>query len=150
VFLAEMERVVPWSALGALIEPFCPKPGNGRPAGRRRADAAHLFLAALVQSVGPGGGGALYYSAAMRRFAGINLGREPVHDETTVCRFRHLLEAHDLGRQLFDEVQRQSHEVVKLVARSGDRLYPLCGGGLGRGRDRVFEGRQGRFDRLAR
>jgi IS5 family transposase len=34
------------------------------------------------------------------------LGREPVPDETTVCRFRHLLEAHDLGQQLFDEVQR--------------------------------------------
>ena len=42
----------------------------------------------------------------MRRFVGIDLGREPVPDETTVCRFRHLLEAHDLGRQLFDEVQR--------------------------------------------
>src|SRR5215469_13399148 len=50
---------------------------------------------------------ALYDSAAMRRFAGIDLGREPVPDETTVCRFRHLLEGHDLGRQLFDEVQRQ-------------------------------------------
>src|SRR5215813_8790092 len=49
---------------------------------------------------------ALYDSAAMRRFAGIDLGREPVPDETTACRFRHLLEAHDLGRQLFDEVQR--------------------------------------------
>ena len=49
----------------------------------------------------------LYDSAAMRRFVGIDLGREPVPDETTVCRFRHLLEAHDLGRQLFDEVQRQ-------------------------------------------
>ncbi len=42
----------------------------------------------------------------MRRFVGIDLGREPVPDETTVCRFRHLLEEHDLGRQLFDEVQR--------------------------------------------
>ena len=38
---------------------------------------------------------------------GIDLGREPVPDETTVCRFRHLLEEHDLGRRLFDEVQRQ-------------------------------------------
>jgi hypothetical protein len=55
VFLAEMERVVPWSALCALIEPFYPQPGNGRPAGRGRADATHLFLAALVQSVGSGG-----------------------------------------------------------------------------------------------
>jgi IS5 family transposase len=49
---------------------------------------------------------ALYDSLAMRRFVGIDLGREPVPDETMVCRFRHLLEEHDLGRQLFDEVQR--------------------------------------------
>jgi IS5 family transposase len=45
-------------------------------------------------------------SSAMRCFVGIDLGREPVPDETTVCRFRHLLEEHDLGQQLFDEVQR--------------------------------------------
>ena len=37
-------------------------------------------------------------SASMRQFAGIDLGREPVPDETTVCKFRHLLEQHDLGR----------------------------------------------------
>jgi transposase, IS5 family len=49
---------------------------------------------------------ALYDSLAMRRFVGIDLGREPVPDETTMCRFRHLLEEHDLGRRLFDEVQR--------------------------------------------
>jgi IS5 family transposase len=48
---------------------------------------------------------ALYDSQAMRRFVGIDLGCEPVPDETTVCRFRHLLEEHDLGRRLFDEVQ---------------------------------------------
>jgi Transposase DDE domain len=79
-----------------------------------RADAAHLFLAALVQSVGPGGGGgALRFvgNAALCRHRpppsrGQALGREPVPDETTVCRFRHLLEAHDLGQPLFDEVQR--------------------------------------------
>ena len=51
---------------------------------------------------------ALYDSLAMRDFVGIDLGREPVPDETTVCRFRHLLETHNLGRQLFDEVQRHS------------------------------------------
>ena len=42
----------------------------------------------------------------MRRFVGVDLGREPAPDETTVCRFRHLLEEHDLGRRLFEEVQR--------------------------------------------
>jgi len=49
---------------------------------------------------------ALYDSLAMRQFAGIDLGREPVPDETTICRFRHLLELHDLGRALFEEVHR--------------------------------------------
>jgi IS5 family transposase len=43
---------------------------------------------------------ALYDSLAMRGFVGIDLGREPVPDETTVCRFRHLLEQHDLGQRL--------------------------------------------------
>jgi len=42
----------------------------------------------------------------MRQFVGIDLGREPVPDKTTVCRFRHLLEEHNLGPRLFDEVQR--------------------------------------------
>ena len=42
----------------------------------------------------------------MRDFVGIDLGREPAPDETTVCRFRHVLEQHDLGRQVFDEVHR--------------------------------------------
>jgi transposase, IS5 family len=49
---------------------------------------------------------ALYASVSMRRFAGIDQGREPVPDETTVCRFRHLLEEHDLGRRLFEEAHR--------------------------------------------
>src|ERR1700736_6462113 len=88
--------------------------GQWPAADRGGADAAHLFLAAVVQSVGPGGGGgALRFvgNAALCRHQpppsrGQALGREPVPDETTVFRFRHLLEAHDLGQQLFDEVQR--------------------------------------------
>jgi transposase, IS5 family len=43
---------------------------------------------------------ALYDSLSMRRFVGIDLGREPVPDETTICRFRHLLEAHDFGKRM--------------------------------------------------
>ena len=60
----------------------------------------------MVQPVGPGVEEALYDSATMRDFAGIDLGREPAPDETTMCRFRHLLETHDLGRRLFEEVHR--------------------------------------------
>jgi IS5 family transposase len=58
----------------------------------------------------PGVEEALYDSLAMPRFVGIDLGREPVPDETTMCRFRHLLEAHDLGRRLFEEVRRHLAE----------------------------------------
>src|SRR3954447_14368240 len=52
----------------------------------------------------PGVEEALYESLSMRRFAGVDLGREPVPDVTTVCKFRHLLERHDLGRALFEQV----------------------------------------------
>ena len=105
-FLAEMERVVPWPALCGLIEPFYPKAGNGRqPVGVERM-LRICFLQQWFNLSDPAMEEALYDSLAMRAFGGIDLGREPVPDETTMCRFRHLLEEHDLGRQLFDEVQR--------------------------------------------
>jgi IS5 family transposase len=106
VFLAEMERVVPWPALCGLIEPFYPKAGNGRPPVGVERMLRIYFLQQWFNLSDPAVEEALYDSLAMRDFVGIDLGREPVPDETTVCRFRHLLETHDLGRQLFDEVQR--------------------------------------------
>ena len=109
-FLAEMERVVPWAALCALIEPYYPKPGNGRPPVGLERMLRIYFLQQWFNLSGPGVEEALYNSLAMRRFVGIDLGREPVPDETTVCRLRHLLEAHNLGRRRFDEVQRHLAE----------------------------------------
>src|SRR6516164_1306773 len=111
VFLAEMERVVPWPGLCGLIEPFYPKPGNGRPPIGVERMLRIYFLQQWFNLSDPAVEEALYDSMTMRDFVGIDLGREPVPDETTVCRFRHLLEQHDLGRQLFDEVQR--HLVAK-------------------------------------
>jgi len=105
-FLDEMDRVVPWSALCALIAPVYPKPGNGRPPVGVERMLRIYFLQQWFNLSDPAVEEALYDSRAMRRFVGIDLGREPVPDETTVCRFRHLLEEHDLGRGLFDEVQR--------------------------------------------
>jgi IS5 family transposase len=105
-FLAEMERVVPWPALCALIEPFYPKPGNGRPPIGIERMLSIYFVQQWFNLSDPAVEEVLYDSQAMRGFVSIDLGREPVPDETTVCRFHHLLEAHDLGRRLFDEVQR--------------------------------------------
>ena len=105
-FLAEMERVVPWSELCALIEPVYPKPGNGRPPVGLERMLRIYFLQHWFNLSDPAVEEALYDSSAMRAFVGIDLGREPVPDETTVCKFRHLLESHDLGRALFEQVAR--------------------------------------------
>jgi IS5 family transposase len=106
-FLAEMERVVPWRALCALIEPVYPKPGNGRPPIGLERMLRIYFLQHWFNLSDPAVEEALYDSATMRGFVGVDLGREPVPDETTVCRFRHLLEEHELGGRLFEEVHRQ-------------------------------------------
>jgi transposase, IS5 family len=74
------------------------------PARRGRTDAAHLFLAEWFDLSDPAVEEELYDSPAIRGFVAIDLGREPVPYETTMCHFRHLLETHDLGRKLFDEV----------------------------------------------
>lgn len=105
-FLAEMERVVPWAALCGLIEPVYPKPGNGRPPVGAERMLRIYFLQQWFNLSDPGVEEALYNSLAMRRFVGIDRGREPVPDETTACRFRHLLERHDLGSRLFEEMHR--------------------------------------------
>jgi len=105
VFLTEMNTVVPWEKLTALIEPMYPKgEGAGRPpVGLERMLRIH-FLQHWFNLSDPSVEEALYDSRAMREFVGIDLGREPVPDETTVCKFRHLLEAHELGTQIFATV----------------------------------------------
>ena len=105
-FLAEMNRVVPWAALCAVVEPVYPKAGNGRPPIGVERMLRIYFLQQWFNLSDPGVEEALYDSLAMRDFVGIDLGREPAPDETTVCKFRHLLEKHDLGRSLFQEVHR--------------------------------------------
>ena len=89
-----------------LIDPFYPKAGNGRPPVGLERMLRIYFLQHWFNLSDPAAEEALYDSAAMRAFVGIDLGREPAPDETTMCRFRHLLEAHELGRRLFEEVHR--------------------------------------------
>ncbi len=105
-FLAEMDRVVPWRALCARLEPVYPKAGNGRPPVGVERMLRMYFLQHWFNLSDPAVEEALYDSPTLRAFVGIDLGREPVPDETTVCKFRHLLEQHGLGRGLFDEVAR--------------------------------------------
>jgi IS5 family transposase len=102
-FLAEMDRIVPWKELGEAIEPIYPKgtaEAGGRPAVPLERMLRIYFLQLWFNLSDPAVEEELYDSAAMRRFAGIDLGAEPVPDETTVCKFRHLLERNGMGKTL--------------------------------------------------
>ena len=102
-FLRQMDTVMPWRELCEVIEPFYPKPeGAGRPPKELEMMLRIQFLQYWFNLSDPAVEEALYDSRAMRRFTGIDLGEMPVPDETTICKFRHLLETHNLGGRLFE------------------------------------------------
>lgn len=110
-FLGEIESVTPWAALVASIAPYYPK-GDGRgrpPIGLERM--LRMYIA--QQCIGLSDEGiedALYDSQAIRRFVGIDLGRESAPDATTLLKFRRLLETHELTRTVFDTINRHLTE----------------------------------------
>jgi IS5 family transposase len=105
-FLAEMDAVVPWTRLLALIAPHYPKVGSkgGRPPMPIETMLRVYFLQNWYALSDPMAEETLYDSEAMRRFAGIELGDDRIPDETTILNFRHLLERHGLTEAIFAEV----------------------------------------------
>lgn len=109
-FLKTMDALVPWSALCEEIDPYYPKAGNGRPPiGLERMLRIHFVqhwfnLADLACEE------ALYDSSSLRRFVGIDLGREAVPDATTMLKFRRLLNNHKLGEAMFARVGNELQE----------------------------------------
>ena len=106
VFLEQMDKIVLWRELEGLIEPHYPKAGNGRPPVGLSIMLRIYFLQHWFTLSDPGAEEALYDSPALRRFAGVDLGRSPAPDETTILNFRHLLERHDLCGAILDRVNR--------------------------------------------
>jgi IS5 family transposase len=104
LFLDQMEQVVPWSALLALVEPHYPKAGNGRQPVGLAIMLRTYFLQQWFNLSDPGMEEAFYESPVLRRFAGVDLGAAAAPDETTILRFRHLLEENDLGGKILDTV----------------------------------------------
>jgi len=106
-FLAQMEAVVPWKALIALIEPCYPKTGSkgGRPPYPLETMLRIHLMQQWYDLSDPAMEDALIEVPTMRRFAGIALISERIPDETTILAFRHLLERHDLGKQIFETVK---------------------------------------------
>jgi len=103
-FLAEMDAVIPWPRLIRVIEPHYPKAGNGRqPLGLEKMLRIY-FLQQWFNLSDPQAEDAIYDSESMRRFAKVELGDDLVPDETTILRFRHLLEKHGLNSAIFDAI----------------------------------------------
>ncbi|MBX3674586.1 MAG: IS5 family transposase [Burkholderiales bacterium] len=118
LFLAEMDAVVPWARLLALIEPHYPKAGDGRPPLPMELMLRVYFMQQWFNLSDPQAEDSLYDSESMRRFAGVELAEDKIPDESTILRFRHLLEEHQLTQAIFLEV-RGLLEDKGLLLKSG-------------------------------
>jgi IS5 family transposase len=105
-FLSVMDAVVPWRELEALIEPHYPKAGSGRQPVGLSIMLRVYFLQQWFNLSDPGAEDALYESPVLRHFAGVDLGRAAAPDETTILRFRRMLETQELCGQILDTVNQ--------------------------------------------
>lgn len=104
IFWAEMDQVMPWPQLEAVIAPVYPKPGNGRRPYPLSAMLRVYCLQHWCSLSDPAMEESLYEIASMRQFAGLSLDAIP--DETTLLNFRHLLEKHQLTHTLFAAIHQ--------------------------------------------
>jgi IS5 family transposase len=110
-FLADMDRIIPWPEMTAAVATVYPKISEqgGRPPIPLERMLRIYFLQLWFNLSDPAVEEELYDSAAMRSFVGIDLGVEGAPDETTICKFRHLLERNKLGKTLLRAVNEHLH-----------------------------------------
>jgi transposase, IS5 family len=97
VFLDEMNSVVPWAALVKLVGPHYPKGATGRPPMGIEVMLRVHFLQQWFGLSDPAMEEALHDVAMYREFLGLDGATDRLPDESTILRFRHLLEKHDLA-----------------------------------------------------
>lgn len=117
-FLAEMGAVIPWARLLALIEPHYPRAGKGTQPKPMEQMLRIYFMQQWFNLSDPQAEDSLYDIESMRRFAGIELHGHDIPDESTILRFRHLLEQHQLTERIFAEI-RSLLEEKRLLLKSG-------------------------------
>jgi len=103
-FLNEMDQVVPWDRLLKTIEPHYPKAGNGRKPMPMEVMLRIYFLQQWYALGDQAAEESLYDMESMRNFAQLELTEDAIPDESTILKFRHLIEKHDLGSALFDDI----------------------------------------------
>ena len=117
-FLTEMDAVIPWVRLQALILPHYAVAGRGRRPLPLATMLRVYFLQQWFDLSDPQAEEMLYDSESMRRFARVELGEDTVPDESTIMRFWHLLETHQLTARIFDAVRTLLTE-QRLLLRAG-------------------------------
>lgn len=104
IFLQTMDEIVPWSELYKVVKRYYPKGEGGRPTVGLERMLRMYFVQHWFNLADEACEEALLDSPSLRRFVGIDLGRECVPDGTTLLKFRRLLERHKLGERLFKRV----------------------------------------------
>ena len=117
-FLREMDTVIPWTTLVALVTPYYTVAGRGRRPLPLETMLRIYFLQQWFDLSDPQAEDMLYDSESMRRFARVELGEDTVPDESTILRFRHLLERHQLTEKMFDAVKTLLTD-KRLLLRAG-------------------------------
>ena len=105
-FLEIMDEIIPWDEWVGVIAPYYPKGKRGRPPMGIEKMLRMYLLQIWFNLSDPATEDAIYDSYAMRKFTGIDFVKESVPDETTLCKFRHLLEEHGLNKLFFDAITR--------------------------------------------
>ena len=103
-FLAQMDRVVPWSALVELVAPFAPEGRRGRPPFSVETMLRIHFMQQWFTLSDPAMEEALHDMPLFREFAGLGGWSDRLPVETTILRFRHLLEQHKLAPKILQAV----------------------------------------------
>jgi hypothetical protein len=114
LFLDEIERIIPWSALESVVRPQYVKAGNGRQPVGLSIMLRTNFVQQWFNLSDCGAEELLYESAAVRNSVGVDLGIAPAPGETTVLRFRHMFERSELGGLMLEVVNRMSPRVHQI------------------------------------
>ena len=105
-FLEIMDEIIPWDEWMSIIRPYYPNGEHGRPPIDLELMLRMYLLQCWFNLSDPGTEDAIYDSYAMRKFTGIDFMSNSVPDETTLCKFRHLLEEHGLNKLFFEAIER--------------------------------------------
>ena len=113
--LEQMQVVVPWADLEALITPYSPAGKTGRPPFAVAVLLRIHVLQLLNSYSDPAMEEALHDIPLYREFCGLDVGTGRLPDESTILRFRHLLEAHDLSQRMMDTINRNLADLGLLL-----------------------------------